>query len=134
MNRAERTDKEKIVSLKGKQYYIDVQERICRGDRRFFLYWQIDRPTAKNLYNAQSDVIRGQVIEGWLDSMEFFQAYNLRADEKRQIVVQFHTNNIRFAVEQKMTQDKAACFVEIMHYLLTQLLSDIAIDEEKSFG
>lgn len=59
MNKADRTDKEKIASLKGKDYFIDVQERIKRGDRRFFLYWLIDRETAKQLYNAHSDVKRG---------------------------------------------------------------------------
>jgi hypothetical protein len=48
-------------------------------------------------------------------------------------VIQFHVNNLNFAVKAGFTQEKMACFLEILQYLMTQLLSDITIDEEKSF-
>jgi hypothetical protein len=79
MNKLPRTDKEKITSLKPKDFYIDVVERVNRGERRFFLYWQITKEQAKAMVKCENEIQRGKVIEAWLDDLEWFQSYNLNS-------------------------------------------------------
>jgi hypothetical protein len=90
-----------------------------KGESRFFLNWRMSKDISGRLDLAESDSERQSICREWLSRDALYTQVSNRA-----VVEQFMDLNCDFAVRQKFCEKKLSCFLELMHYVLSQLLDE----------
>ena len=92
------------------------------------------REISKPLFNATSDQERSSICQSWLmhthiaDELEVLP----QSETHMQILYQFTDLNCDFAKRKNFSEKKMACFMEIMHYVMKQLVKE-RLSEDESF-
>ena len=95
-----------------------------KGEKRFFLNWQMPASISRSLSAATSDAERSQICESWLSHTQIFEELDstLQGAPQMGILQQFTDLNCDFAKKENFSEEKMACFMEIMHYMMKQLI------------
>ena len=107
-----------------------------KNESRFFLNWQLPKEDATALHHAASDQERSHALEQWLHArsgLATATTTNTPTEAQWAVILSFFEGNYDAARRGKFTQQKMAAFLEIMLYLLKQLLAD-RLPEDKSFA
>jgi len=90
---------------------------------------------SQSLIVATSDAERQSICQSWLnytkivDELKLTEVTNVHIS----ILQQFTDLNCDFAKKHEFTERKMSCFMEIMHYMMKQLIMH-SLDEEDSFA
>ena len=105
-----------------------------KEESRFFLNWQMPTSISKSLFLATSESERSQICQAWLDYTHITDLVELEKPSAylMAIIQQFTDLNCDFGFKQHFTEKKLACFLEIMHYMLKQLICQ-RLSEDDSF-
>ena len=98
-----------------------------KGESRFFLNWRMNKDVSHRISMAESDSERQSICREWLAKDALYTQASNKA-----VVEQFMDLNCDFAVKQKFCEKKLSCFLELMHYVLGQLLNE-KITEDKAY-
>ncbi|CDW74773.1 UNKNOWN [Stylonychia lemnae] len=82
---------------------------------------------AIELHHCREDSQRSELLLTW-----FTNLLNLKDEQEQNIISQYFENIYDFTKKQQFSDTKMACILEIMLYLIRQLLED-TISEEQSF-
>jgi hypothetical protein len=104
-----------------------------KNESRFFLNWQLPKEDALALHQSSSDKERTQLIEKWIArSSGLVSAADVDDESHWQVIINYFEGHFDCARKAKFTQIKMSCFLEIMLYLIKQLLTQ-RLSEEKSY-
>ena len=104
-----------------------------RNESRFFLNWQLPKDDARALHECSSDKERTQLIEKWISwSSGLISAAAVDEESHWQVIINFFEGHLDCARKAKFTQVKMSCLLEIMLYLMKQLLTQ-RLTEDKSY-
>lgn len=104
-----------------------------RNESRFFLNWQLPKDDARALHECSSDKERTQLIEKWISwSSGLISAAAVDEESHWQVIINFFEGHFDCARKAKFTQVKMSCLLEIMLYLMKQLLTQ-RLTEDKSY-
>lgn len=96
-----------------------------KNESRFFLNWQLPKEQAAALHLAQNDKERTQLLERWIARSSGLVASAAVDDESHwQVLVNFFEGHFDVARKAKFNQLKMTCYLEIMLYLIKQLLQN----------
>lgn len=105
-----------------------------KGESRFFINWQISKEDAQSLHQANSDKERTELLEKWIARSSGLVSAAAVDDESHwNVIINFFEGNYDLARKAKFDQLKMSCFLEIMLYLMKQLLNK-RLSEQKSFA
>ena len=105
-----------------------------KGESRFFINWQINKDEAQLLHESSSDKERTSRLEKWIArNSELVTAASIDDESHWAVIVNFFENNFDLARAAKFSQLKMSCFLEIMLYLIKQMLLH-RLPEEQSFS
>ena len=105
------------------------------GESRFFLNWQMPKSISTPLHKSTSDQERAQICQSWLNHTAISEDLELPnlGEQHLAILQQFTDLNCEFAKKSGFTEKKMACFMEIMHYCMKQLVKE-RLSEDDSFA
>ena len=77
-------------------------------------------------------------LREWLDSTQIYERLQFSPDEEelgniKTIIEQFTMKNFIFAKKANFGQEKIGIFLEIMHYILRQLIDSAGLSEDESY-
>ena len=117
---------------------------MIHGEARFFTNWQMSKEVSSALHACLKDAdacdetgAYNEIIARWLESTEIFARIHnseKRIEEKKEIITQFTRNNFMFCEKAGLPEDKMVVVMEILHYLMRQVL-DIGegLTEDQSY-
>ena len=87
------------------------------------------------LHKSTSDQERAAICQSWLNHTAITDDLELPnlSEQHLAILQQFTDLNCEFAKKKSFTEKKMACFMEIMHYVMKQLVKD-RLSEDDSFA
>ena len=104
-----------------------------KSESRFFINWQMPKDDATLLYASTSDKERTQLLEKWVSrNSSLIQIADVTEEAHWSVIITFFEGHFDLARKANFSQLKMSCFLEIMLYLLKQLLTN-RLPEEKSF-
>lgn len=104
-----------------------------KGESRFFLNWQLTKEDQAALFKAGSDQDRTQLLEQWITrSSGLMSSADVTDESHWAVIINYFEGHYDFARRSKFTEAKMGCLLEIMLYLLKQLLAS-RLSEERSF-
>jgi len=105
-----------------------------KGESRFFINWQMSKEEAGSLFNAVNDKERTGLLEKWIArSSGLVSAAAIDDESHWTVIINYFENNYDLTRKAKFTQLKMSCFLEIMMYLMKNLLQK-RLPEEQSFA
>ena len=105
-----------------------------RGESRFFLNWQLSKADAAALHQAKNDKERTILLEKWVSRNSGLVSVAEVDDEAHwSVLLNYFEGHFDVARKAKFTELKMSCFLEIMLYLIKELLTSRPT-EEKCFA
>jgi hypothetical protein len=105
-----------------------------RGESRFFLNWQLSKNDAAALHQARTDKERTTLLEKWISSNSgLVSVADVDDEEHWAVLINFFEGHFDVAKAAKFDQLKMSCFLEIMLYIIKDMLANRP-SEEKSFA
>ena len=95
-----------------------------RSESRFFINWQMSKDDASSLFAANNDKERTAHLEKWMASNSgLVSAASVDEESHWTVIINFFESNFDLTRKAKFSQLKMSCFLEIMLYLMKQLLT-----------
>ena len=103
-----------------------TDKNMNKSESRFFLNWQMPQSISRALFNSTSDQERQEICENWLDHTRIVEDLDstLQTATQVSILQQFTDLNCEFAKKQGFSEEKMSCFMEIMHYVMKNLIKE----------
>ena len=104
---------------------------MIHGEARFFTNWQMSKEVSSALHQTLKDAdvcdeagTYNEILAHWLETTKIYDRIhdNRKIEEKKEIINQFTRNNFMFCEKCHLPEDKMVVVMEILHYLMRQML------------
>ena len=109
---------------------------MIHGESRFFINWQMPKSLSKDLMNSSTDYEQQkELLRNWLEHTGIYKRMKITVtSEIKEVISQFTFNNFNFCQSKTFPEQKATIVVELMHYLMRQIVDfGEALTEDQSY-